>query len=73
MRWRSDLEGVPRQLVDGKWEPKPIDDIWKNKCWTCKFTTNRTFLTVTCTVTSKRKIPCAECDVPDATELTTHS
>ena len=19
MRWRSDLEGVPRQLVDGKW------------------------------------------------------
>ena len=31
MRGRRDLEGVPGQLGDGKWEPEPIDDIWKNK------------------------------------------
>ena len=64
MRWQRDLEGVPKRLVDSKWAPEPIDKIWENKCWTCKFTTNRMFGSVTCSVTVKKKIPCEECDVP---------
>ena len=47
MRWQRDLEGVPKRLVDSKWAPEPIDKIWENKCWTCKFTTNRMFGSVT--------------------------
>ena len=37
MKWQRDLEGVHKQLVGGKWEPEPICEHWKDRCWTCKF------------------------------------
>jgi len=64
MRWQRDMTEVPKIFVDGQWVPEPINKIWVNRCWTCKFTTSRMFGSVTCTVTGRKKIPCAECDVP---------
>ena len=64
MRWQRDLEGVPRRLVGGGWQPEPVAKIWAGRCGSCKFTAGKTFGSVTCTVTGRKMSPCAECDVP---------
>ena len=64
MKWQRDLDGVLGRLVKGEWMPEPISEIWVNRCWTCRFTRDRTFGSVTCTVTGRKRSPCSECDVP---------
>lgn len=64
MKWQRNLDGVHKKLVGDARVPEPITPYWENRCWTCKFGSVRTFLSVTCSVTGKRMVPCTVCEVP---------